>query len=309
MARDTVLGDIIPVILPDEVIDGYRGRIAGCNGLKKSEAVTRLLCEHVTGQGLTDRRPANFLEAAALANRLTFDDFVARHTCYAISNLIGRRPTAADSGDTAIRHAKVTTLHARAARMALCPVCVKQDLKQFRFAYWRRRHQIAGQILCHAHACGLQFIERIDQVSVSPAEAAQHARSLPLDYALRLSENPFITCAIEILDKIVEQNLVLDLQNCQAACRGAVLATGEDPSAPGWFSKFSARMDDAFGFEWLARTCRRAKLRPGEMRTFAFGAFGGRSAALSHTALAVVAGLLFPSASAAIAALLQSRNT
>lgn len=288
---------IIPRLLPDELLPGYRERISDWNGLRTAADLRYFLAPDADKKSDV---ASLLLTFAAKENALTVRELVHGHTCYGVTHSIGRYAGAAAEGRDLYILGNLAT-RVQYVGWRVCGECVKADLQQRRGSYWRRRHHLKGQFRCHEHGCVLLSVPKLTSHIRAPQDALPEAEPLcsPELHAQWLS-NPHITKAVEILEQVMLRSLVLDRSRCQQAFRKQVKNRGEDPSAPGWFARFSAEMDAAFGLEWLASTFQRTTLRAGEVHTHAFPAFSGNSVLLSHATMATVASLLFPTAQAAI---------
>jgi hypothetical protein len=64
--------------------------------------------------------------------------------------------------------------------MALCQRCVQRDLERG-FSYWRRNHQLPGEIVCSTHEQPLVRIEDAPDFGLTPSEALDRSSKLIYD--------------------------------------------------------------------------------------------------------------------------------
>lgn len=59
-----------------------------------------------------------------------------------------------------------------------CPHCAQSDRDRYGFSYWRRDHQVPGQLFCETHHCVLQGIESDDAFLLFPHECKRWSKSM-----------------------------------------------------------------------------------------------------------------------------------
>jgi hypothetical protein len=286
-------------ICDDELIQGYYGRLAAFNDRDSLKALIALLVRHLGWTDRLDHPLGMLLDAAANLNGLPIDDLVADYSCYAVLHPLGEAVRVAQDPRTALPVLGHSLARPQYSGWKACPSCVQADLADLRFSYWRRSHHVPGSFRCQAHGRPLVVVSELSWIGESPADAIPRGIVPSSSDYLRLCENKHINRAISFLEAILSQRRVLERTACQTAIRGRVALLGENSSAPRWFARFSAQMDEAFTIDWMQSTLFKANLRPGQMRHFAFSPFSGTSL-ISHTALAMVSAMLFPSSSDAL---------
>jgi hypothetical protein len=68
-------------------------------------------------------------------------------------------------------------LELRRSRLALCSDCIKGDLRDLHFSFWRRSHQVPGQFHCQRHKTELLFVARPIFLKSKPDELVDGAQA------------------------------------------------------------------------------------------------------------------------------------
>lgn len=288
-------------ILEDEFLRGYYGRLAGFNDCDSLRDLTAMLLQQSESSMCRENAKGLLLKLAAELNGLSPDALVADHTCYCVLHNVGDTVRVAECGNQALSHLSFSLIRPLHPGWKMCMACIEQDLADLRFSYWRRRHQVPGAFRCPIHHTPLALVPGLHWIGEAPADAIVRARVPSVDEYEGMARNVHIDRAVSLLDTIATKRITLDRATCQAAVQARAASEGEAPSTPGWFARFSARLDEMFTREWMQGTLFKSKLRAGQVRYFAFGAFSPNSE-LSHAALAIVASAVFPSAAQALRA-------
>jgi len=280
---------LIARLQPDELLVGYLGHVGALNGRRTRGEVAQLFGGCARGASV---QGAQMLDAIALENDLSTAQLIAKHTCFPITRRIQER-VSADRDDPEVRY--VTVVRSNSEHLSLCPTCVAEDLESGQTAYWRRRHQVPGRYRCPVHLQPLVLVPERELMTDRLEDL--EGETLTFEHSEAHAER-----AMEILDMMLASGLRINRDRCMKSMRMELLRCGIDPSEPRWFARFSAAIDDAFSLPWLRFAFPRAKFLEKRLRTFAMGCISDRALPVSHTAVAVTAAMVFPSADAAISA-------
>jgi hypothetical protein len=160
---------IRPEPLPDELVNGYAGRIKQRNGWTDEKSTLReLLCwSGCQGQTLRDVPPVELLARVAGMDLRTF---VHGHSLLPLRRAITRN----SPGELLGGARQAPTLWSLAMRPMrshayFCPRCVDEDIGFHGESYWRREHQIPGRNRCVKHEFALSYVSLPRAYQTSPA--------------------------------------------------------------------------------------------------------------------------------------------
>lgn len=288
---------ILPRILPDELLVGYRGRIAAFNGLRSPKQVALALRDpDLTRTGTTHQNLA-FIDAAAVLNGLTSEVLLHRHTCLALSRGIYETRQRDHTSELNLSRFRTLAMFSHDKRLRACPKCIEQDVQTRCFAHWRRSHQVPGQFDCLVHGCPLWSVEEPDLTPAGPDDVEQSSSLFDAATHGRLTENSYVKRALAFLDAINVQNLIIRRRSCSQALQGALAGAGYRESSP---SQISRDIDEAFTLDWLRFAMPRAVLVPGRTHGFVPNSMHGGVSRAPCVGVAVIASLLFRTADAAL---------
>jgi len=161
---------IRPVILPDEIAHGYKGRILRLNGWRDEKEAMQALLEWSGYRGAT-RRQVPTVEILAKVAGVEVKQFVRDHTMIPLRRAV--LPYAMDVPHGSTQQGSVLwTLALRDIRPGayFCCRCVDEDHAFHGTPYWRREHQLPGLYWCTKHGCPLSHVESTNAFSSSPAD-------------------------------------------------------------------------------------------------------------------------------------------
>jgi hypothetical protein len=141
----------------DEFICGYRGRLRAFNLFRGS----KYNFMHALHKEMhPPETPLNECPAAvtlALAAGMPIQQFVQNHSLLPYHNFISMKDYDVDHGDPS-RLSLIINLGTRVWRQSeawLCLDCIKEDIVNSGYAYWRRSHQLPGIYWCNQHGAQL----------------------------------------------------------------------------------------------------------------------------------------------------------
>lgn len=220
---------ILPKIRPDELLAGYRARIASWNGCSTSTELAGALAQAFPEHACHDKT-LDFIQIAARHNGLTPAQLMRRHSCRHV--LIGL--ALGNESFKSLRSMSVSwsfALYSRDQRVRACPECIAEDREQQSYAYWRRSHQVPGLYACPRHGCDLVLSEALDMPAAWPDEALALPAPFSRDERLAQDRNRHVQTAIAILRQLVEQGLVIQSDTLALAHYLSQLMNGKVSSA------------------------------------------------------------------------------
>lgn len=206
----------VPPLLPDELLLGYRARLATIHHAERAQVLHQALQEHYeVPPGFVGR--SSFVGCLATALNRPVNELLQNHT---LMPLIAAFPDETEAENHVGRHLADTSsgswLRLTRERLALCPDCIADDLEAYQFSFWRRSHQQPGLFHCGVHRVELRFIPPPQFLLARPDELLDSA-DFAEDGALKAADrNQAVARAIELI------RATLDSRG--TATRGAVTA-------------------------------------------------------------------------------------
>ena len=300
---------LIPTILPGELLEGYRGRIATLNGLTGKRSVGDRLAVHLGRPDLNDALGGTFHLLAAAINRMLATELVSRHTLLAVARGVmppGHQPSLDD--ELASEEKRLNIYRPVRASLGICRSCIDDDLTHLGFAYWRRNHQIPGVHRCQLHREWLHFAPRLALMNHSPA--APPDASLPTPAAS--AQGPCIKSLemfTSLITSIVDEGWLMDEGVASGALIRSAVGLGLHVDDPRWSSQVGEWMQDCFPKWWLDDAVPRAHHTHSTFWRTADIATGRNRRRGSIVGMAMTASVLFRDSKCAIDALRGATTT
>jgi hypothetical protein len=296
--------NIIPLLMPDELLEAYRGRLAAFNALDRRSQVTELASRLRSDGSLADASKRSFIESVAIAHQRSVSDIVMEHTLWPLMAAIDR-PVTPEKIESIARNLQKAGIFGSASRreLWLCHKCVEEDLYRRRFAYWHRSHQVPGRHSCPSHGTPLRFIT-MPLLLVEPPDEALH-RSESIDEAVSkgIPQNAHVGRAIDFLERVLADGIVLDRLNCMAVLKARAYQQGDDLLLKVHYARFVSRLESSFSLNWLRWAMPDLRFGPGLRHRYLDACTIHAEKVASIIGTAVVSSALFASADEAIKAL------
>jgi hypothetical protein len=253
---------IVPKIQPDELLAGYRGRIAAWNGCDSSRAVAHGMAEQYPLAVRWTCQTTQFIEAAAQANHMQFMELIREHTTYILRAESGRWNLQSFDQARVVSTQASMALYSHNKRIWGCAACMQEDLKQLCFSYWRRDHQVPGRVLCPKHTSPLVAIRETQLLPGGPAQSESFIGSV------QRSENDIPAGAhrgeftVAVLDRMISTFRRPPHNLAVRAIRQGLEAQGFDPSDPLKRKQLQAAITKQFNPLWLEGVAGKVGARP-----------------------------------------------
>ncbi len=255
---------VIPSPLPDEMARGYLGRIGSLNGLSdEAQIVSALRC--MGGSEPADCRQSAVVELLALAAQCDLSAFLQHHTLLPYRKIVANRPV--QDGLACTHYSLLQTQGMRPLRKGgyFCPQCVSEDIDFHGQSYWRRQHQLPGQLLCAKHGQGLCFVDSDNAFLKPPSVFCETASIEVCGNSVRAAvANPLHQRFFDIWSGLAERGQSIYSGVAARVFREKARALGI-ATLPGQVRRpwLSDRIVESFGARWLAALCPRlAKKSP-----------------------------------------------
>lgn len=237
-----------PAPLPEEMDQGYLGRIMRINGYRTVPATWQAVEEHLdAGAGAIKH------ELLSQMAGQTSEQFAQNHTSIPLTRAIAVTSPKLPHGSMQRKGLlNKRTLCRGLQRVALCEDCVNEDLAFHGVSYWRRDHQMPWQLWCPKHATALYYLEPRDSLFSSPERVLGRCRSHCADVVSEAQANPFVQRLLDIASAMYERPTPLDAQIAVRVLRDRGhkrgIPKGQDWSADHIMSK---RIRAIFPDRWL----------------------------------------------------------
>lgn len=297
---------VIPTPLPDELLQGWRGRVAALNCLSSIRDVERLL--FVLGKqkapSLVD--DPDFVQCAAAVLDTTPQELIRRHTLTpffdALDGLKQNKP--GRPGRHLRAYKRRAPLRIDGKEALFCRQCVEEDLAFWKFSYWRRRHQLPGVHYCDIHETPL--------LSAGSHASFEHCPNHFLDAPVReciTSHSPAATPVLrryaQIAAEILESAPAIDSSAVSSNFGERAKAAGLRISNSGARRTVTTYLMELLPAEWLQGTFPRVRWLPNKYISTIDGACTPRATRYTTATFCLLAAVFYDDADKAIVGLVK----
>jgi hypothetical protein len=189
---------IVP-LLHDELLDGYRGRLAVVNNARSKAGIHKLInaaypvVEVIYGQSA-------FVPSLAKALELPLEVLLNRHTMWPLLAAFPDVPSALGEARTRYSAANSSAwLKTLRKSLWMCPHCIQEDLKRHYFSYWRKSHQLPGRYFCSEHGQSLRFCSIPKFLTSHPDALLDRSEAVDPNLLEETSNNKWVQATVQIL--------------------------------------------------------------------------------------------------------------
>jgi len=143
-----------------------------------------------------------------------------------------------------------------ASQFRLCEHCVRDDLREWRFSYWRRSHHIPGRYVCEAHGVPLRFAFPELPLASLPHKWIDSSADIDEFLVQNHHHNPYVRWYLDHVDQIAAGQIQSNARLQRAEIQAVVQSWRR--SGAGWMTQLACLISDAFTVEWLGATVSRA---------------------------------------------------
>jgi hypothetical protein len=296
----------IPDLLPDEIIHGWRGRVAALNALSKIRQVEPLLrlCAEKSATELSD--DPDFIECAAAALGVTRQELLRRHTLPPFFDALGELKQN-KPGTKSAKHLRAYLRQAPfrtdGKEALFCRQCAEEDVAFWKFSYWRRSHHLPGVQCCSKHGSLLLSAgthEAFDRCPHHFLGAQLKECAMPHDELVRQILLRYSQIAADILDCAPS----IDSTAASIKLGQRATAAGLRISNPGRRKTPSTYVMELLPVDWLQKTFPRVHWETGKFISTFDGACSPRATRYTTATLCLLAAVLYDDAEQAAAELL-----
>ena len=294
---------IIPTIQPDEWLEGYRGRLSRLSDISTRFGVEPALRNVIAHGPDNGSGTLSFIGLISMALEMPISDIVLRHTLWPANFAVDRTSDHnAIARQAADNNGKLVFSSPMRRQIWLCPRCVEDDLNQLHFSYWRRSHQLPGQLFCRDHGHELHFVPRTNHLVRLPQEHLGAAAASSTELLEHVRRSAHVTRAVQIYSAILEGQFKPQRGHCAAVLSRRAESLGMTANAAGRFPEVKDLVEQHIPNAWLKDATPRVTslLNP---LGFVDNVFDTSMVGLSGVSIAVVAALLYDDANVALKAL------
>lgn len=308
--QDALKHEVELVILrpqPNELLQGWRGRMAATNCLKGARDVDAALLAWALRKSLAVGDDLDFVQCAASALGITQQELIRHHTLIPYFDCLGnlKQNKPGHPGMHLRTYQRRAPLRIDGKNALFCPQCAAEDVGFWGFSYWRRSHHLPGVVCCSTHAvpllvagdyacfdrCPHHFLNDYVKECAQPDEDA--AKAILLRYA-RISE--------EILD------LAPTIDSSAASSVFGKWAKEADLriSAAGKRKTLSTSLMDMLPYQWLEETFPRVHWQRNKYISTIDGVCTPRATRYTASTFCLLAAVFYDDADRAISELVDA---
>lgn len=243
-----------PTALPEELDRGYLGRIMRLNRFQsEKDTVTAIISRF--GMEHMSRRELSCLELLSLMANQPLEQFAQYHSTIPLRRAITsslpdlphgsptRRSLLCNFGMVAVRPGAY-----------FCAKCASEDLSFHGVSYWRRDHQVPGQLWCSKHLTPLSYLKDDTAFLRSPSKCLSDAEAIPMAWVGEAQKNKHVNTFIDVASGLFVRTSPLDVKSVAFALKKRAAYLGLNTVAAPVKNKplLSDLICDSFPAPWLA---------------------------------------------------------
>lgn len=163
---------------PEELDRGYHGRLMRFNGFIDEDDFIRYAAKVCKPREPLSCDAIPLVTLSNLAGKTT-EEFARFHTLLPFRRAVtNHRPEVTFGSLLSASMLRTATTRARQKHIFFCTRCALEDIQFHGISYWRRDHQISGQVWCPKHRVALSFITNRSDVLKAPQSFQTEAPQL-----------------------------------------------------------------------------------------------------------------------------------
>lgn len=240
-----------PLPLPEELDSGYLGRVMRFNGFRTEgetfDGIARMLGSE---KRLGRERPR--IELLSLIAGQSLEQFTQQHSMIPFFRGIARSYVGVPHGSSTLRfilHNRGIGAERRGANF--CAKCVSDDIWFHGISYWRRDHQIPGQLWCPKHSMPLNCANASAFLQ-APSNSLDYAKPIHKGRADAAMKHTLVNRAMDIASGLLARRAPLESAQVAVTLRKQALDMGYQTRRGGrGFRRLVDQICDSFPNHWL----------------------------------------------------------
>lgn len=243
-----------PLLLPDELDRSYLGRIMRLNRLRsEKEAVSAMTGSFDLAH--LPRSELSCLELLSLTGSVPLEKFAQQHSTIPLRRAVTSSTPKVPHGSPTCRSLLCNFGMVSVRKGAyFCAICACNDLPKHGVGYWRRAHQVPGQLWCPEHLTPLHYVKSDDAFLIGTTSYLTDALAVPGDWVKTAMSNEFVVKYLEITTSLAKRELPLHVKFVARALRQRAFELGLNTVAAPVkkMPLLSDRIQKCFPASWLA---------------------------------------------------------
>ena len=200
--------------MEDELSIGHESRLAWVNNCKSTLELTSLISRTLTEQGYKTSDFPKLYQLALVSNNDPMD-YARKHSMLAAFRVAAKSGSDLPHGaDNARSFARRLGMQTQRSGAYCCIKCIEEDLKNWNFSWYRRKHHLVGVDWCHVHGCSLYKIDSQVPFTQLPHIWLSEGKLLPVNACIpNLPEAGFLSRYVEISTKLLDRERPFQVEN------------------------------------------------------------------------------------------------
>ncbi|XLZ68600.1 TniQ family protein [Massilia sp. SR12] len=241
-----------PVPLPDEIHEGYYGRLVRINAFpEKSHLLLPIVRSHFPAD-LFPKGRISLIELLSYSANMPLPDFVRGHTLLPYRRAVASHKPELAHGDASDR-AMILSAGPRLARPGayFCVACIEADHKTIGMSYWRRAHQLPGMYVCPEHDQALRYMDKVNAFLQAPSSCMDAAHLINEKWALENHSNAAVSRFLTLSLTLASSKLPFHVKKIRLVLAQHAREQGLNVSAKTGTEFLSDRIVSTFPAQWL----------------------------------------------------------
>lgn len=243
-----------PTPLPEELDRSYLGRIMRLNRFQsEKDTVAAMIIKF--GLEKMSRKELSCLELLSLMADQPLAQFAQNHSTIPLRRAITSSLPDLPHGSPA-RRSLLCNFGMVAVRPGayFCAKCAYEDVSFHGTSYWRREHQVPGQLWCSTHRAPLSYLKNNEAFLESPLTCLSDAEVVPIAWVGEALKNRHVSRFLDIASGLFVRTSPLDVKSVAFALKKRAVCLGLNTVAAPVKNKplLSDFICDSFPAPWLA---------------------------------------------------------
>lgn len=215
-----------PAPFPDEIDLGYQGRVMRLNGLVEEKEALDSIAQQFS-RDWQSRRECPAIELLALIAGQPLEMFIHQHSMIPLTRAIVKT-TLGTAPSRLVQRTLLSRLGVGSARAGahFCVKCVSEDVGFHGTSYWRRAHQVPGQVCCPKHLIPLRSVKDEAAFLKPPSRFLNDADVIQESELDQAKNHPLVMRSMEIAAGLMVRAEPLDSAIVGSTLRAKAMALG-----------------------------------------------------------------------------------